>query len=291
MLAVPYKTHLEAMISSGKVPHLLLFLGEYEETLKAAQAFAENWLHSLSPVDPHHALLDIHHMKVEGKIGMHSVSSIRDMLEKAFLAPFQAKGKVFIIEEADRMLPASSNAILKTIEEPPANTLFLLLTHNQEKLLPTVRSRCQVVRFRGDEKAEEAHAYPYLEKLRQAFASGINIRTIFQFCDEVHQEFEEKRKSFEKAVKVPSKDELKEMNAVQRHKLEQESEGEISSEMQHEIQLLLGSCARYYRECSQAHKESIKLEKVDAALSFTKLALDRSMPLKNALETFFLRLL
>ena len=119
----------------------------------------------------------------------------------------------------------------------------------------------------------------------------MSVRKIFQFCDDVHQEFEEKRKSFEKAVVSLSKEELKEMNAVQRHKIEQENEGEISSEMQHEIQLLLASCARYYRECSQLKQQKISLEKVHAALVFTKLALDRSMPLKNALESFFLRLL
>ena len=57
------------------------------------------------------------------------------------------KGKVFIIEEADLMTPAAQNALLKTLEEPAGRTLIILLTHQMDDLLATVRSRCQIVRF------------------------------------------------------------------------------------------------------------------------------------------------
>jgi DNA polymerase-3 subunit delta' len=57
------------------------------------------------------------------------------------------KGKVFIIEEAHLMTPAAQNALLKTLEEPAGRTLIILITHQIDDLLPTVRSRSQIVRF------------------------------------------------------------------------------------------------------------------------------------------------
>lgn len=57
------------------------------------------------------------------------------------------RGKVFVIEQAELMTPAAQNALLKTLEEPAGRTLIILLTTSGGDLLPTVRSRCQMVRF------------------------------------------------------------------------------------------------------------------------------------------------
>lgn len=61
--------------------------------------------------------------------------------------PFEANYRVIIIEEADRMRFEAQNHFLKTLEEPPSKTLFILMTASPRKLLPTIRSRCQQVRF------------------------------------------------------------------------------------------------------------------------------------------------
>lgn len=55
--------------------------------------------------------------------------------------------KVFIIEEAERMNPAAQNALLKTLEEPPGDTVFILISDREEELLETISSRCRVVRL------------------------------------------------------------------------------------------------------------------------------------------------
>jgi DNA polymerase III delta' subunit len=65
------------------------------------------------------------------------------------LPPNEADVRVFIVEEATAMAPPAANALLKTLEEPPARTLFVLCTSAPEQLLPTIRSRCQRVRFGG----------------------------------------------------------------------------------------------------------------------------------------------
>jgi DNA polymerase III delta' subunit len=75
-----------------------------------------------------------------------------DVLRTHFVAPASLKpamgvGKVFLIEQADDMNAAGQNAILKTLEEPYGRTLIILLAEQPGSLLPTIRSRCQVVLF------------------------------------------------------------------------------------------------------------------------------------------------
>src|SRR5688572_2011041 len=77
-----------------------------------------------------------------------SVDVIRDYLvEPANLKSSMNRGKVFVVEEAELMNPAAQNAMLKTLEEPAGRTLIMLLTDQPHALLPTIRSRCQLVRF------------------------------------------------------------------------------------------------------------------------------------------------
>ncbi len=77
-----------------------------------------------------------------------SIHVIRpEVVERASRASVQGRGKVFVIEQADLMNAPAQNAMLKTLEEPAGRTLVVLLTDSPGQLLPTIRSRCQVVRF------------------------------------------------------------------------------------------------------------------------------------------------
>jgi DNA polymerase III subunit delta' len=69
------------------------------------------------------------------------------LLEPAGRKPGMNRGKVFIIEESELMTTEAQNAMLKTLEEPAGRTLIVLLTDQPDALLPTIRSRCQLVRF------------------------------------------------------------------------------------------------------------------------------------------------
>ena len=69
------------------------------------------------------------------------------VIQKVGLTPARGRAKVFIIREADRMAAPAQNALLKTLEEPPSATVIILLAGAADQLLPTTRSRCQVVRF------------------------------------------------------------------------------------------------------------------------------------------------
>ncbi|MFP4500620.1 MAG: DNA polymerase III subunit delta' [Candidatus Hydrogenedentota bacterium] len=76
-----------------------------------------------------------------------NVDAIEAVNEFAALRPFEGKWRVFILHDADRMGLPAQNHFLKTLEEPPGNSLFILLTEQPRQLLPTIRSRCQQVRF------------------------------------------------------------------------------------------------------------------------------------------------
>ncbi len=84
----------------------------------------------------------------EGAANIVPIESVRtQVIARLGLPPHEALVRVFVVEEATAMAPPAANALLKTLEEPPARTLFVLCTTAPEQLLPTIRSRCQRVRF------------------------------------------------------------------------------------------------------------------------------------------------
>ena len=89
---------------------------------------------------------DVHHIVPEGPLI--PVDVIREIvIPEANRSPFEGHRKVFIIEEAERMNPAAQNALLKTLEEPQPDTVFILISDDEEELLDTIRSRCRLFRM------------------------------------------------------------------------------------------------------------------------------------------------
>src|SRR3989338_9469855 len=76
------------------------------------------------------------------------IDEVRDLKEKINFAPTRAKCKVYIIDEVHMMTKEAFNALLKTLEEPPAHTFFILATTELHKVPDTIQSRCQRFVFR-----------------------------------------------------------------------------------------------------------------------------------------------
>jgi DNA polymerase III subunit delta' len=76
-----------------------------------------------------------------------NLNDIRGLIDTAGYRPFEGKHRVFILDDADRLSSESQNALLKTLEEPPPSSSFVLVTSRPELLLITVRSRCPMLRF------------------------------------------------------------------------------------------------------------------------------------------------
>lgn len=75
------------------------------------------------------------------------VDAIRHIESEANFQPYEAQSRFFIIDDADKMNDSASNALLKTLEEPPASSHIFLITSRPDSMLPTIRSRCQTLRF------------------------------------------------------------------------------------------------------------------------------------------------
>ena len=77
-----------------------------------------------------------------------SVRTVRSMIEKMQMSSMSGKWRVVLIDAIDELTVAAENAVLKLLEEPPQQTLFLLVTHQLSNVLPTVRSRARVEKMR-----------------------------------------------------------------------------------------------------------------------------------------------
>ncbi len=117
------------------------------------------------------------------------INQIREIEAGMILKPYEAAYKVFIIVEAERMNPAASNAFLKTLEEPPRDSVVVLITRKPQDLLPTIVSRSQVIRLRPadaygvfradsgviDEFSDDGCIEDYSAKDREALSEKLKI--------------------------------------------------------------------------------------------------------------------
>ncbi len=90
---------------------------------------------------------DVHWYRPVGKMRLVKIGDMRELIAQTGLKPFESAWKVFVIVDADRMYDEAQNAVLKTLEEPPGQTVLILISSNPAALLPTIISRCQAVSF------------------------------------------------------------------------------------------------------------------------------------------------
>jgi DNA polymerase-3 subunit delta' len=86
------------------------------------------------------------------------IAQVRDLVSEALARPFEARARVFVVDEAHAMNDQAANALLKSLEEPPATSHLILVTAAPQALLPTIRSRCQILRM-GPLPAHALEAY------------------------------------------------------------------------------------------------------------------------------------
>ena len=182
---------LRASVVGERVSHAYLFVGPTgSNKMTAAYALAQALICPKGPKGPRGGQCgaceacgrimrrkhpDVVLLQPEGAHG-YLVDQVREIIAAANLAPIQAKRKVYIVDEADRLSIQAANAFLKTLEEPPADVVFILLARMCEGVLPTIASRCQVVPFRHIPASEAAgilaqNTGASLEKCRIAIES------------------------------------------------------------------------------------------------------------------------
>lgn len=228
---------------------------------------------------------DLHIYRPEGKIGMHSIHSMRKFSEDVYMAPYTGKWKVFIIHDAERMLSYSANALLKTFEEPSKDTTIILLSSHPEMLLPTILSRCRVIRFQSlDENAianllettkqlnhEDAmriasmsqgsmsHAVRLIEQggdelrkkvlfilSRGKFAT---YKELSSAVDEIYERVEESKKQIEELIRQELVQVPQEnLSSIQKEGIEKEIDGAVTMRMMHDAQGLFDVILGWHRD-------------------------------------------
>src|SRR5881397_4211249 len=148
----PIVRTLRNAIELEKVHHAYLFVGSrgtgktsMAKLLACALNATDGPRVDFDPADPHclaimqGTSLDVVEMDAASN---NSVDDIRSLRENVALAPMTGRRRVFILDEAHMLSTAAWNAFLKTLEEPPPNTIFVLATTEANKILPTVVDRC-----------------------------------------------------------------------------------------------------------------------------------------------------
>lgn len=103
------------------------------------------------------------------------IDDIRDAIETAGYRPFEGKRRVFILDGADKLSSEIQNALLKTLEEPPPSSNFVIVTARPDMLLPTVRSRCPMLRFGRLSVAEVERLLATLQGVDAARAHAVAL--------------------------------------------------------------------------------------------------------------------
>jgi DNA polymerase-3 subunit gamma/tau len=133
---------LEGAIKKGKIPHAILFSGTRgtgKTTL--ARIFAK----AIGTAD-----LDMYEIDAASNRG---IDDVRELKEAVHTLPYESTHKVYIIDEVHMLTKEAFNALLKTLEEPPSHVVFILATTEEEKLLDTILSRCQVFRMHSPSRS------------------------------------------------------------------------------------------------------------------------------------------
>jgi DNA polymerase III subunit delta' len=178
LAGTPTLSVIERAIARQRLSHSLLLHGDDLATLiGVAHAIGDRLLNPADararfPVKEHPDYLALRPKGKSriipiGKADSPEPGTMREFLPKLYVTPAVAAQKVAILYEADRMNTESSNAFLKTLEEPPARTTLLLLTTRPYALLPTIRSRTLHFRFASAATAISAAGWaPWLDDYR-----------------------------------------------------------------------------------------------------------------------------
>ncbi len=86
---------------------------------------------------------------VQNKQGEIRVDDAQEILKSLSLKSYEGGYKIMIVWMADKLNIAASNKLLKLLEEPPEKTIFILISENEEDIIQTIRSRCQILHFNG----------------------------------------------------------------------------------------------------------------------------------------------
>ncbi len=108
---------------------------------------------------------DVNFLESEKQIG---IPDIRNFQKNAYLKPFKSKEKLLVLFAVNGITIEAQNALLKILEEPPLNTIIILAVENTDLILPTVLSRCKIIKLKDNKETDEEKYLLLLESIKKA---------------------------------------------------------------------------------------------------------------------------
>lgn len=276
---------LQRSIHHERTHHGYIFTGEESETKLIALSFAqalncekhaEDFCGScdscLAIVKGQHP--DIYAIHPESKSRRILINQVRELEKSVYLKASRAKTKLAVIYEADRLQMEAQDAFLKTLEEPPPKTVFLLLTEEPQRLKDTILSRCLKIPFRPSQRKQKTEREKLVEKWLTDFVSTIVspsetalfyayglIGKVLELLKEVRDEKLERGKLL---LENPA---LENLTAAQHERLKEQIEAQAQADYLYERTRLLRVMVEWCYT-NQIHRDAIEiLEKLARRLA------------------------
>jgi len=260
---------LQRSLERGRLPHPCLFTGDDLDTLEGLARTLAKTLNCLKPVLKKGARVDccdrcpvclrieqgnhgdVNWVRPESKSRVILIEQMRQIIHEVNLKPSEAEYKVFTVMAADRMNEKAANAFLKTLEEPPPRSILILTTIEPQRLLETILSRCQRLKFGGEGmKRYQGTPREWLGEFGRIAAAGRQgLLARYRLMDVLLKVLNERKEAIEK--------ELSERSPLERYKdgekdlaekWEDELKASIESEYRRQRSNLLGLLQWWMRD-------------------------------------------
>lgn len=194
---------------------------------------------------------DVTWVRPESKSRVITIDQMRAVMQTIHLKPSQASWKVSVVVAAERMNPAAANAFLKTLEEPPLNSILVLLSADPERLLETIHSRCLRLHFAGEsDRWRDESFQSWLSGFSQMAAAGSkSLLSRYRLLSLLLERLRAIRESIETTLKEASPlQDHEDLDPKLKERWEDELEAAIEAEYRHRRWELLAGLQWWFRD-------------------------------------------
>ena len=259
---------LERSLERQRLAHAYLFVGDSLDELEAMARTLAKALNCSAPKTSGRRPLDacghcdacqrIEHdvhpdvlwVRPESKTRVITTDQMRELLQTIHLKPTAAAFKVNVLVAVDRLNVQAANAFLKTLEEPPDNSILILLTTEPQRILETILSRCLRLNFGGDSTPARGPHLSWLESFSQMAAQpegGLLGR--YRLLGLIMKRLGEQKAAIEKSLAARSPlEQYEELDPRMRDKLQTELDAAVEAEYRHQRASLIGALQWWLRD-------------------------------------------
>lgn len=238
---------------------------------------------------------DVRLVRPESKSRRIKIEEVRELERASFLKAGEARCKVGIIIDADRLTIEAQDAFLKTLEEPPKNTLFLLISSEAQQLKYTILSRCLRINLFQEESSEFSERQKKIQLVLQQWKSGgpgeSSLFQTYRLADAFQIALQEARSQIEQQVETEYEGKgYENLDGSQRERIEEEKEASVEAQYRKERDQLVRVLQDHLRNLSVASPSNRRLVRAFDAVEKMHSRFNRNMNEGLILEVTLMQL-